>query len=234
MSRKIKQEVNSVLKGRDLLRLLRFIDEVPARKAIQPLLQAFYRPGSTERWHAITAFGRAVDRIAAEDMEDARVIIRRLMWSLNDESGGIGWGAPEAMAEAMANNRTLAEEYSRILLSYIWEQEEGNFLEFLPLRRGALWGLMRLAETHPDIFSEIDAGRLLKGYLKDSDPESRALAALAAGLSSSREFCGELAGMLSDRRIVSIYLDGRLEDIAVADAAAKAFDFMKCRKRSTP
>lgn len=25
-------------------------------------------------------------------MDSARIVMRRLMWSLNDESGGIGWG----------------------------------------------------------------------------------------------------------------------------------------------
>jgi hypothetical protein len=43
--------------------------------------------------------GEVMAHLADKDMESARVIMRRLMWSLNDESGGIGWGAPEAMGE---------------------------------------------------------------------------------------------------------------------------------------
>ena len=43
-----------------------------------------------------------VSRLADSDMEAARVIMRRLMWNLNDESGGIGWGSPEAMGEILA------------------------------------------------------------------------------------------------------------------------------------
>jgi len=58
-------------------------------------------------------------------MESARVIMRRLMWSLNDESGGIGWGAPEAMGEIMARHEQLTKEYSAILGSYI--REDGKF-----------------------------------------------------------------------------------------------------------
>lgn len=56
----------------------------------------------------------------------------RLMWTLNDESGGIGWGAPETMAEAMACHPHIAEEYVCILLFYI--REDGNFLEYEPIR----------------------------------------------------------------------------------------------------
>ncbi len=72
---------------------------------------------------------------AEEDMESARVIMRRLMWSLNDESGGIGWGSPEAMGEIIASHDGLAKEYAHVLISYVWE--EGNFLEYEPLQRGA-------------------------------------------------------------------------------------------------
>ena len=227
MSRKIAQEVKAILREGDLLRLLSFIETVPPKKVVQPLIQTFYKADSIARWHAITAFGRVLDSIAQQDMEDARIIIRRLMWSLNDESGGIGWGAPEAMAEAMANNQTLAEEYCRILVSYIWE--DGNYLEYLPLRRGALWGVMRLAQTHPAIFNSIDyAADLVKDYLHDNDPESRALAALALGFAGEKEFCDEIANMLSDRRPVQLYLDQKLRDLSVADAAATSLKHLQC------
>ncbi len=227
MSRKIRQEIKALLDDNDLLHLLKFIQTVPPKKVVQPLIQTFYRADSLQRWHAITAFGKVMNRIAREEMEDARIIMRRLMWSLNDESGGIGWGAPEAMAEAMANHPGLAEEYSRILLSYIWE--EGNYLEYLPLRRGALWGLMRLAQSRPEVLNEIDYSTdLLKDYLADQDAESRALAALALGFMGRQEFCDEIASMLSDRRRFELYLDNKLNKTSVADAAALALEHLKC------
>ena len=45
--------------------------------------------------------GVVVAGLAEHDMESARVVMRRLMWNLNDESGGIGWSSPEAMGEIM-------------------------------------------------------------------------------------------------------------------------------------
>ncbi len=42
--------------------------------------------------------------------------MHRLMWSLNDESGSIGWGVPEAVAEIMANHDGAAEKYAYILV----------------------------------------------------------------------------------------------------------------------
>ena len=52
---------------------------------------------------------------------------RRLIWSLNDESGGIGWGAPEAMGEILARSEKLSCEFYCILLAYI--REDGTPLE---------------------------------------------------------------------------------------------------------
>lgn len=206
-----------------------YISSFPPQKLISTLIRSFYQPEGLERWIAIRAFGHVINRLAQKDVEAARVVMRRLMWSLNDESGGIGWGAPEAMAEAMSQNEILAREYSRILLSYIWE--DGNFLEYMPLRRGALWGLYRLAKTRTKIFREIEAWKILKGYLSDRDAESKALAILALGYSGVRELCDDIANNLSDRRLVKIFLDDDLKEISIADLAALSLDKLSCKDR---
>ncbi len=220
------RKLSALLKAGSLPSLLELVDRLPPKKLISPLIRSFYKPEGHERWLAIRAFGRAVSRLAQEDMEQARIVMRRLMWSLNDESGGIGWGAPEAMAEAMAQNGTLAKEYARILLSYIWE--EGNFLEHLPLRRGALWGLYRLAETRTDIFREIEAWKILKPYLTDDDPESRVLAIMAASYSGVKELCKDLEKSLADNREVQIFTGEDFEEISVSQAARDAMNRLSC------
>ncbi len=224
--------------GRELLRLLgqgslppllNYISSIPPKKLVSPLIRSFYKPDGVERWLAIRVFGKVVAAISSREMEQARVIMRRLMWSLNDESGGIGWGAPEAMAEAMAQNGALAKEYARILLSYV--AEDGNFLEYLPLRRGALWGLYRLAEARPEIFREIEAWKILKKYLSDADAESRALAILALSYSGRKELCDDMANNLSDRREVTLFLSDGFKKTSVADAAVLALHFLSCEER---
>ena len=82
------------------------------------------------RWRAVSAMGHVVSRQAENDMPAARIIMRRLMWNLNDESGGIGWGSPEAMGDIMARSAPLTREYHRILISYV--DPSGNFLEPRP------------------------------------------------------------------------------------------------------
>ena len=173
----LRRRVRELLGSGDLERVLSELRKISPRKAINPLISIFYDSDTELRQKAINAFGQLVADLANEDMEEARVVMRRLMWTLNDESGGIGWGAPEAMAEAMACHPRLAEEYVRILLSYI--REDGNFLEYEPLRRGALWGIGRLAQVHPEMLIELEAAKYIRPYLEDDDESSRELSALA-------------------------------------------------------
>lgn len=173
----LRRRVHELLGSEDWEQVLRELRKISPRKAINPLISVFYDSDLELRSKAISAFGQVVADLANEDMEAARVVMRRLMWTLNDESGGIGWGAPEAMAEAMACHPGLAEEYVRILLSYI--REDGNFLEYGPLRRGALWGIGRLAQVYPEMLIELDAAKYIRPYLEDDDESSRSLSAHA-------------------------------------------------------
>ena len=176
----LRRRVRELLSSGDLEQVLMELRKISPRKAINPLISVFYDSDPELRSKAISAFGQVVADLANEDMEAARVVMRRLMWTLNDESGGIGWGAPEAMAEAMACHPRLAEEYVRILLSYI--REDGNFLEYEPLRRGALWGIGRLAQIYPEMLIELDAAKYIRPYLEDDDESSRSLSSLALGM----------------------------------------------------
>lgn len=94
------------------------------------------------------AFGKSVALLAEEDLEKAKIIIRRLMWMLNEESGGMAWGVGEAFAEALYHSLPLKIHYLQIFLSYIWP--EGNYLEFPPAQRGVLWGIGRLSQKYKE------------------------------------------------------------------------------------
>nr|HDM99940.1 HEAT repeat domain-containing protein [Deltaproteobacteria bacterium] len=173
----LRRRVRELLGSGDLEQVVSEMRKISPRKAINPLISAFYDSDSEIRLKAVKAFGQLVADLAEENMEEARVVMRRLMWTLNDESGGIGWGAPDAMAEAMACSPRLAEEYVRILVSYI--REDGNLLEFEPLRRGALWGIGRLAQVYPEMMRELEAARYVRPYLKDDNESSREMSVWA-------------------------------------------------------
>ena len=71
---------------------LKAILELPARQVVNPLFSFLYNTDELLKWKAVTALGAVVSNLASHDMESARIVMRRLIWNLNDESGGIGWG----------------------------------------------------------------------------------------------------------------------------------------------
>ena len=175
--RKLKEKILKLLTEQDITKGLEELCRLPARQAINPLFSFLFSLDDNVKWRTITAFGEVVARLAKSDLESARVIMRRLMWNLNDESGGIGWGSPEAMGEIMARSQRLAEEYTPILVSYI--RPDGNFLEHEVLQRGVLWGLGRLAYARSDLVSY--AAAFLPPFFESQDPALRGLAVWAAG-----------------------------------------------------
>jgi hypothetical protein len=162
--------------------------------------------------------GRVVSRQAEEDMADARVIMRRLMWNLNDESGGIGWGSPEAMGEIMACSPPLAREYRHIAISHI--DPEGNFLEHEGLQQGALWGIGRLFHARPE--TGAGCNDLLIPFLRAPDAPRRGLAAWAAIPLASKALQEPLEALAGDSSVLQIYENMSLVQKQVGELAGMA------------
>jgi len=148
------------------------------------------------------------------------VIMRRLMWQLNDESGGIGWGCPEAMGEIIACHEGLAREYARALVSYI--REDGNFLEHEPLQEGSLWGICRVAQVRPKLIR--DAVPHLLSFLEARDATLRGLAVWALGLLGAREARSLMERLANDGDRIAIYRDRKIKIYQVKDLAKEALE----------
>ena len=204
--RALKKRVLELLKSADFEQALEELCRLPALQVINPLFSFLYNSDEQIRWRAVTAMGAVVANLADKDMESARVIMRRLMWNLNDESGGIGWGSPEAMGEILACHEGLAKEYAKIFMSYT--MEEGNYLEHEILQRGLLWGIGRLSQVRPKLVK--DAATYLIPYLKSPDDTVRGLAAWIMGLLRAEEARPELEQLIEDEAEVQMYIDRRL------------------------
>ncbi len=192
------------------------------QQAAAPLFSALCSSSPKVRWHAITALGVVVGAMAGRTPEKARVIMRRFIWSLNDESGGIGWGAPEAMGEIMTQSPLVAAEYHNHLLAYIHEDHcrPDCYLEHAPLRRGAVWGVGRLAQVRPDLAAKAEPDLLCA--LEDCDTTIRGLAAWTCGLLDLTSALPQLRTMNTDASTLELYLDRRLLEPTVASLAAEA------------
>ena len=228
-SRAIKKQVLDLLAGGDLVASRRALAGLPAGDVVHALFSAICRENPVVRWHAVTCMGDAVARIAADDLEAARIILRRFLWSLNDESGGIGWGAPEAMAECLCRDERLAGEYAHMLVSYMREDgeelcQDGNFIEHPLLQRGVVWGVGRLAGCRRELLQQLGAGRDLGGYLEAEDPELRGLAALAAGRLREATLRPLLQGLRADTAPLSWYDEGALHQTTVGALVRDALE----------
>ena len=215
--RGFKLKVIDLLKADDFAEALEIFRSYPARRVINPLFSCLCSTEPEIKWRAITALGEVVANLAQDDMESARVVMRRMIWNLNDESGGIGWGLPETMGEVMARHKGLAREYVNILVSYI--REDGNFLEHQPLQQGVLWGLGRLAQTSPELLH--NAAPHLHPFLSSENATLRGLAAWTMSLLTAGKDAPALEILKSDNAEVTLCLNGTERTYRISELARK-------------
>lgn len=170
------------------------------KKGITALLALLlYETDELIRWRCIEGLGLLAKDLATRGIEPLRDIIRRLLWTMNDESGNVGWFAPEAIGEILANVPRLAREFAGLL---------PNFLEEEPFEQGTHWAMVRVAEANSagpagEKFLEASADVLLQS-LKDKDAYIRAYAALA--LKRLGRLTGAPAAAIeSDQTPLSVY-----------------------------
>jgi hypothetical protein len=220
--RQLKKKLLQHLQTQPFDKELDEICRLPLKQTISPLFSFLCSTDEYIKWRAVTALGRVVSDLAAADLESARVVMRRFIWNLNDESGGIGWGCPESMAEVMAQNQRLAVEYGHILVSYI--QPAGNYLEHEILQRGVLWGIGRLAHARPAHTRNI--GGYLLAYMESDDPILRGLAAWAAGPSGSTAVISRLEELADDTSGLTLYRGAKFDDCSVGELAREALSML--------
>ena len=218
VDRTLKQNLRKLLSNPNQKEVHRRILDLPLRKVVSPLFSFLYAGDDIIKWHAVTLLGLVVAEIANTNLEAARVVLRRLMWNLNDESGGIGWGSPEAMGEIIARNDALAREYSSILISYI--REDGNYLEHAMLQRGVLWGIGRLSHARPVLMKEIIPS--LIPYITAKDPNIRGLAVWIAAALPSSQLVRHIEKLKEDETVIRLYLNEQLTECPISRLAKSA------------
>lgn len=225
--RRLKQELSELLARDDWRERLGELDQDP-ETLVNPLLALRLARDELVCWRAVEALGRATAQVAETAPERARTLMRTFMWYMNEESGNLGWGIPEAMATAMVENDRLAREYHTILASYVYCEEDcdGNYLDHPELRRGVYWGLGLLAEHRPELVEH--AERFLVEGCRDEDAVNRALAVRTLGILAAQGSCigpeprTAASALTKDKSPVHLYLDGALVDATVADLARNA------------
>ncbi|MGE5237745.1 MAG: DVU0298 family protein [Chloroflexota bacterium] len=190
-------------------------DEIAAlsladRRVVSQLISLSYDKQSVTAWRAIEAMGYAAQALSTEDPSAARDTIRRLLWMMTDESGGIGWSAPEMLGEII---RTDPDEFSDII-PILWSYHEEEIF-----RDSTLWGMARVAEVRPDLVGFVKED--IPSLLEDSSPVVRGYAAWLSGCLANTHTIG-LEPLLTDESPIPFYRDGHLHTVKVADIAKEA------------
>lgn len=116
-----------------------------AKKRTLSLLTALtYDPEPAVSQCALALSGQAAHIICQRDPEFVRNYLLRLFWLVNDESGGIGWRAPELIGEILHHCPQMAQ-FHPLLLSLL-DLEKEDAPTFLP---GVLWAIGRVAQVSP-------------------------------------------------------------------------------------
>ena len=217
-NRQLKKKIKNILLGDDFMKHTRRVIEFGERRVVNPLFSFFYDENDLLKWRSVTVMGMVIDHLAHRDMESARVVMRRFLWNLNDESGGIGWGSAEALGETMARNEALAKEYYRMLISYI--NEAGNFLEHEMLQRGALWGFGRLSHARPHLLK--GSAGFLNPFMKSADAFKRGLAAWGAGPLQAEINRPFLQRLLKDENMIEIFIAEKMKKIIIGELAKES------------
>jgi hypothetical protein len=195
------------------------------RKVLSRLVRLAYDKETLIGWRAIRAVGLVARVRVKSDYEFLRETCRKLLWSLTDESGGIGWSAPEMLGEIVSADPVRFRDIIPLIAS-AYEVEEDVFLA------GVLYSLARIAETAPELAAPYQ--KIIIMSLADRDPLVRVrgiglIRLLRPWVQSngiwSREFCERITLSLdklkSDSGEAWVYQGDNFTSLQVGDEARK-------------
>jgi HEAT repeat protein len=210
-----KEAVKALLHKKQYQKILDTLGE--NRKGIRLLRALLYEDEKLTRWRAVTMFGW----LAATRPKLIKKEVERLLWSLNDEAGYIGRGAPETLGEIGRNDYPLAENALKIVAEYLKDPETCR-----PPNRntdvvvGVLWGIGRAGNLHEEVARDI--APMVETFLEDPEPGIRGHAAWCLGQIGETKAKEKLSLLQDDKEELIIYEDEELQKKTVAKTATEA------------
>jgi methylated-DNA-[protein]-cysteine S-methyltransferase len=190
---------------------------VQRKRVLGCLVSLTYDARPPIAWRAVEAMGLAADRLAEHDPECVRSHLRRLYWLISEESGGICWHAPQAMAEIVRLRPALFDDYLGIVISLLREMAEEDLDHFRP---GVLWAIGRLgplAEGHlPGVLAKITSA------LEHPDPQVRGMAVWCLGQVGRTDVLADRPELARDEGPVDLYEDGQFGRTSVGRLTQRA------------
>src|SRR4030043_1527250 len=211
MDKSIKQRVRGLLEQRDYDRLLELCEK--DRHFWKELRFSLYDIDERLRWSAIETVAKFMQRWwQAGEKEKVRDYIRNLFWSIMDESGGIGWGGPQTIAEIIVNIPELLDPYGSMMIAHTFEEP--------PLIKGGLWGIGRLGKLSAEAITFFQD--IVLEVFRSEDAETLGLAAWAMGEAGFKPALPFLERLLERKEKVQIYIKGYFHEKPLGQWAKEA------------
>jgi len=186
------------------------------RRALGLLIALTFDRDPLVGWRAVEALGAAAERIAGDNPDAVLDLLRRLYWLMSEESGGICWRSPEAMAEITRRRPDLCRDYVPIVVSLLVEMAEEDLAHFRP---GILWAIGRLGPVAQGKLDEVLPA--IVTCLEHPDSQVRGMAAWCLGQCGRGELLAGRDGLLADEAPVTLYEDGQLVQTSVGELARR-------------
>lgn len=187
-----------------------------ATTSIRKVMRGLYDPDARARWTAVREIGAYAEGEASDDK--VRRLLQRLVWSLNDESGAVGWGAPAAIGEILARRPGFQPEFAGLFPQ--WLANEDVVLDNAILDAGAIWALGRLGPGAP--IHHDDPAALLRPFLERGAAAVRGAAAWSAGRLGLDVLVPGLEPLRDDPGPVALLVGSEVRDCTVADLTREA------------
>jgi hypothetical protein len=170
---KWKVEVEALLDAEDHPALVGFSQGAPAR-TLRYLSARLYSEDADIKWRAVRALAAlAADPTLLTEQKLAERL-RRYFWSLNDESGAVPFGVPEAIGEILARRPSLREALLPLICSMTHEE---GVSQSGAIESGVIWAIGRVGA--PALRCDPDVVRIRSMAVAHPDPETRRVAAWA-------------------------------------------------------
>ena len=182
------------------------------KRTLPSLVSLTYDRDPQIAWRAVEAVGLAASSIAEHDSDFVREQLRRLQWLISEESGGVCWHAPEAMAEIVRSRPKLFADYIPIVVTLIQTIEPEDLEHFRP---GTLRAIGRLADIARDEVPTVLVA--VRSALDDHNSQSRGMAVWCIEQLGLTELLTDNPALETDQGAVELYDDGSLLQTTVAE-----------------
>jgi methylated-DNA-[protein]-cysteine S-methyltransferase len=107
-------------------------------KILRYLSGRLYSADEKEKWRAVAALGAIVSEREIISRRKVADLLRRFFWAMNDESGAVPYGIPEAIGQILAQRPEFQDEFLPVLCSMLTHED---MIQTGPIERGVVWAL---------------------------------------------------------------------------------------------